>query len=166
MVAALPILSQLAWASENNLSVGYGFALWSQEHGVGKIAEGQYDFIQASYFYERPLSPRWLIQAGPFLAYVNRPTDGVDVGVNLGIKVYPFSPDRSGFFFTAGTGGAYSTIDFREQATHAFFILQGSVGYRYKQFFIEDRYRHYSNGGTASPNRSVNANIISIGMYF
>ena len=153
-------------AAENALSVGYGFGLWSQSNGVGRIADGPYDFVQASYFYERPFSQRWLIQAGPFLAYTSSPTNGVDVGLNLGIKVYPFSQDRSGFFFTLGTGGAYSTINFSEQATHAFFILQGSIGYRYKRFFIEDRYRHYSNGGTSSPNRSINANIISLGMYF
>jgi hypothetical protein len=88
------------------------------------------------------------------------------VGVNLGLKVYPFSRDHSGFFVTMGTGGAYSTIDFVEQGKHAFFILQGSVGYRYKNFFVEDKFRHYSNGGTAWPNQSINANIINVGMYF
>ena len=166
MIATLVVLSQLAWAAEEDFSLGYGFALWSGRHSVGNTAEGPYDFVQGSYFYEYPLSPRWLIQAGPYLAYVNRPTDGVDAGVNLGIKVYPFTLDHSGFFFTAGTGGAYSTIAFSEQGTHAFFILQGSIGYRYKNFFIEDRFRHYSNGGLAYPNRSINANIMSLGVYF
>ena len=166
IIAALLTSSPPVWASENNLSVGYGFALWSGKHTVGRIAEGPYNFVQASYSYEMPISQKWLIEAGPFLAYVMNPNDGVDVGVNLGIKAYPFSKDHSGFFLTLGTGGAYSTIAFAEQAKHEFFILQGSIGYRYKTFFIEDRYRHYSNGGTSSPNRSINANIISLGMYF
>ncbi|MGD0233822.1 MAG: acyloxyacyl hydrolase [Syntrophorhabdales bacterium] len=166
IIAASLILSQPVWASENNFSVGYGFALWSEKHSVGNIAEGPYNFVQAAYSHEMPISQKWLIQAGPYLAYVMRPTDGVDVGLNLGVKAYPFSRDHSGFFFTLGTGGAYSTIAYTEQATHAFFILQGSIGYRYKNFYIEDRYRHYSNAGTSSPNRSINANIISLGMYF
>ena len=166
MIAVLLGLSHPLLASENALSVGYGFAMFSSGHRIGRISEGTYNFVQAAYSYERPLSQKWLIEAGPFLAYDMNPTDGVDVGVNLGVKVYPFNSDHSGFFFTMGTGGAYSTIAFHEQGKHAFFILQGSIGYRYKNFFIEDRYRHYSNGGTAWPNQSINANIINIGMYF
>jgi hypothetical protein len=108
MIAVSLILSQPVWAFENNLSVGYGFALWSEKHSVGRIAEGPYNFVQASYSYEMPISQKWLVQAGPFLAYVMNPNDGVDVGLNLGIKAYPFSRDHSGFFFTLGTGGAYS----------------------------------------------------------
>jgi hypothetical protein len=160
------VLSHSLWASENVLSVGYGFAMGSGGHRFGRVSEGSYNFVQTSYSYERPLSQKWLAEAGPFLSYVMNPTDGVGVGVTLGLKIYPFRRDRSGFFFTAGTGGAYSSIAFKEQGTHAFFILQGSIGYRYKNFFIEDRYRHYSNGGTAWPNQSINANIISVGMYF
>jgi len=166
MIAALLALSHPVWGSENNFSVGYGFALLSQGHGFGRIEEGSYNFVQAAYSHEMPLSQKWLVEAGPFLSYVIDPTEGIDVGVNLGVKVYPFNPDRSGFFFTMGTGAAYSTIKYSEQGKHEFFILQGSIGYRYKSFFIEDRYRHYSNGGLSSPNRSINANIINIGMYF
>jgi hypothetical protein len=166
MIVAALTLPHSLWASENALSIGYGFALYSQGHRIGRIAEGTYNFVQASYSYERPLSQKWLMEAGPFLSYVMNPADGVDVGVNLGVKVYPFSRDHSGFFLTVGTGGAYSSIAFREQGTHSLFILQGSIGYRYKNFFIEDRFRHYSNGGTAWPNQSINANIINVGMYF
>ncbi len=61
---------------------------------------------------------------------------------------------------------AYTSIGFKEQGTHLLFILQGGVGYRYKSFFVEDRVRHYSNGGTARPNWSVNSNILSIGTNF
>ncbi len=47
IIAASLILSQPAWSSENNFSVGYGFALWSEKHSVGNIAEGPYNFVQA-----------------------------------------------------------------------------------------------------------------------
>ena len=152
--------------AEHALSVGYGFALWNNGQTAGEVEEGNYDFFQASYLYEHPLSARWVLLVEPFVAYVNRPVDGVDVGFNLGVKVYPFSTDRQGFFFGAGTGSAYTSVNFREQGTHLLFILQASIGYRYKNFFIEDRWRHYSNGNTASPNRSINANILAVGMYF
>jgi hypothetical protein len=161
----LPHWVQAAEA-EHALSVGYGFALFNSAQAAGKIEEGSYDFVLASYFYEKPLSSGVLLQVGPYLSYVMRPTTGFDVGLNLGIKVYPFSKDYSGFFFTVGTGGAYTSVDFTEQGQHALFIIQGSIGYRYKNFFIEDRWRHYSNGNTAWPNRSINANIINVGMYF
>jgi hypothetical protein len=152
--------------ADNAFSVGYGFALWNNGQTAGKIEEGNYDFFQAAYLYEHPLSPRWALLVEPFAAYVNRPVDGVDVGFNLGVKVYPFSTDHQGFFFTAGTGSAYTSVNFKEQGTHLLFILQASIGYRYQDFFIENRWRHYSNGNTASPNRSINANILTAGMYF
>ncbi|MBP1730954.1 MAG: hypothetical protein H6Q55_1383 [Deltaproteobacteria bacterium] len=164
--ALMVVLSFPAWSAEHALSVGYGFALWSSDSGIGKIEEGDYTFMQAAYTYEHPLSARWLVLVEPFIAYVNRPVNGVDVGFNLGLKVYPFTEDRSGFFFGMGTGAAYTSVDFVEQGTHLLFILQGSFGYRYKNYFIENRWRHYSNGNTAHPNRSINANIIVLGMYF
>jgi hypothetical protein len=168
VVIALFTLPHAARAVEaqHALSVGYGFALFSNGRSAGQIEEGNYDFFQVAYLYERPLSARWMLLVEPFVAYVNRPVEGVDVGCNLGLKVYPFAQDRSGFFFTMGTGAAYTSVDFAEQGTHLLFILQASVGYRYKNFFIEDRWRHYSNGNTARPNRSINANIINVGMYF
>ena len=67
---------------------------------------------------------------------------------------------------TAGVGVAYTTIAFEEQGTHFLFILQAGLGLRYENFFIENRLRHYSNGGTESPNRSVHASIMTFGYYF
>ena len=171
---ALPVIIALltlahavrAAEAERALSVGYGFALLSNGRPAGQVEEGNYDFFQVAYLHERPLSARWMLLVEPFVAYVNRPVDGVDVGFNLGLKVYPFTQDRSGFYFTMGTGSAYTSVNFAEQGTHLLFILQAGVGYRYKNFFIEDRWRHYSNGNTAGPNRSINANIINVGMYF
>lgn len=162
----MAMLSCPAWAAEQALSVGYGFALFSSNNGVGKIEEGDYRFIQAAYAYEHPLSPRWVVLVEPFVAYVSQPVNGADFGFNLGLKVYPFTENRSGLFFTFGTGVAYTSVSFVEQGTHLLGILQGSIGYRHGSFFIENRWRHYSNGNTASPNRSINANIIVVGMYF
>jgi hypothetical protein len=162
----LAMLPCSAWSAEHALSVGYGFAYLSNGHPPGEVEQGNYDFFQGAYLYEHPLSARWAVLVEPFVAYVNRPVDGVDVGCNLGLKVYPFTQDRSGLFFTMGTGAAYTSVNFSEQGTHLLFILQGSLGYRYKNYFIEDRWRHYSNGNTASPNRSINANIVVVGMYF
>lgn len=166
MCILLALISSPARSAEHALSVGYGFALFSADSGIGKIEEGHYEFMQAAYAYEHPLSARWVVLVEPFMAYVSRPTNGVDVGFNLGLKVYPFTEDRSGLFLSFGTGVAYTSIDFAEQGTHLLGILQGSIGYRYKNYFIENRWRHYSNGNTASPNRSINANIIVAGMYF
>jgi hypothetical protein len=58
---------------------------------------------------------------------------------------------------------AYTTIGFKEQGTRLLFILEGGVGYKFKNFYVEDRLCHYSNAGTARPNWSVNANILSLG---
>ena len=67
---------------------------------------------------------------------------------------------------TAGPGMAYTTVGFQEQGTHLLFILQGGVGYRYKNFFVEDMIRHYTNAGIATPDSSVNSNILSVGTFW
>jgi hypothetical protein len=54
----------------------------------------------------------------PFAAYVNRPEDGVDLGFYTGLKWYPLDHAKKGLFITAGIGGAYTTIKFKEQAAH------------------------------------------------
>ena len=153
---------------ENGFSLGYGFAAFNNQRATGEV-EGKkhYNFIQAVYVYERPFSTKELaLLVEPYAAYVNKPNSGADAGLGLGIKYYPARTDKGGFYMMAGTGMAYTSIGFQEQGTHLLFILLGGLGYRYKNLFIEDRFRHYSNGGTASPNWSVNANIISLGTYF
>ncbi len=79
---------------------------------------------------------------------------------------YPSNRARSGLFLDLGAGASYTSISFQERGTHLLGVLVGGIGVRYKTFFIEDRLRHYSNGHTSYPNRSVNANITSVGMYF
>jgi len=165
VAAVLCCCSMNAWCADSGFSIGYGIAAFNREKPFGDVeGDRPYDFIQATYIYEKPFSPKELaLLIEPFASYVVKPADGVDLGLDLGLKYYPFNIDRRGFYLTAGPGMAYTSIGFKEQGTHLLFILQGGVGYRYKSLFIEDRFRHYSNGGTASPNWSVNSNILSVG---
>jgi hypothetical protein len=165
VMAALLVGPMNAWCADHWFSLGYGIAAFNKDRSFGRL-EGHkpYSFIQATYIYERPLSQKELaFLVEPFAAYVVKPTAGADFGLDVGLKYYPFQTDNGGFYLTAGPGVAYTTVGFKEQGTHLLFILQGGVGYRYKSFFIEDRVRHYSNGSTASPNWSVNSNILSVG---
>ena len=156
-------------SADTGLSIGYGFAAFNLQKHTGKIEGGKYyDFFQLTYLYERPCRDyrQLALFFEPFAAYINRPNDGVDVGLYAGLKWYPTDHANKGFFVTAGTGMVYTTTGFKEQGTHLNFTLEAGIGYRFKRFFIEDRVRHYSNGRTAWPNRSVQANILSVGYYF
>jgi hypothetical protein len=149
-----------------SLTLGYGFAVFNEPGKIGRVEGGYYDFIQLSYIHEKPFTERLAFLVEPFAAYVNRPDSGVEGGVILSGKYYFREKKHNGFYLTVGAGAAYTSINFEEQGTHGLFILQGGVGYKWKEFFIEDRLRHYSNAGTADPNRSVNSNIIVVGMDF
>ncbi len=156
------------WGADQGFSLGYGIAAFNKGKSFGEVeGDRHYNFIQATYIYEKPLSPKELaFLFEPFSAYVTQPTGGVDVGLDLALKYYPFSLDRQGFYMQGGPGMAYTSVGFQEQGTHLLFILQGGLGYRYNSLFVEDRFRHYSNGGTARPNWSVNSNILSVGTYW
>jgi hypothetical protein len=151
--------------ADHGFGLGYGFGAFNNERQTGRIEGGaSYDFIQALYSYERPLSSqRWSFVAEPFVSFINRPAAGIDLGLDVGFRYYPILRDARGLYVTGGPGMAYTTIGFKEQGTHFLFILEGGVGYKFKNFYVEDRLRHYSNGGTARPNWSVNANILSLG---
>jgi hypothetical protein len=154
--------------AEQALSLGYGIAAFNTEKHVGRLGGGNYyDFIRGAYLYEKPLLEKKLSLAiEPFGSYVNRPTAGAEGGLGVGLMYYPFRKGNDGFFISGGPGIAYTSVQFQEQGTHLLFIVQGGFGYRYKDFFIENRIRHYSNGGTVRPNWSVNSNILSIGFYY
>jgi hypothetical protein len=161
------LLSTNSYAGEQGLSVGYGFAAFNKNTDTGEIErERTYNFLQLTYFYENPYWRRASVLVEPFAAYINRPESGVDVGFDLLMRWYPFERTRGALYFDAGAGVAYTSIALREQGTRVMGILVAGIGLRYKTFFIEDRFRHYSNGATAYPNRSVNANVLSVGMYF
>jgi len=167
-LTGLLVFSDRAVNGENAFSVGYGFAAWNLERPVFKIEGGKhYDFAQATYLFEKPVLWKGLrLLVEPFASYVVQPASGTDFGVGLGLKYYPFGRQEDGFYLMGGSGMAYSTIGFQEQGTHLFIIGQGGIGYRFGRFFVENRFRHFSNGGLASPNWSVNSNIFMIGAYF
>jgi hypothetical protein len=160
--------------AEQNISVGYGFGVANARLREGSLEDGRYyDFWQIAYSYEKALwkdEKRWwkdiAFYVEPFAAYVTSPTDGFEGGASVGAKWYFVNRGQTRVYFGMGAGGAYSTIDFEMQSSRLVFMLTGALGLTYKSFFIEDRFRHYSNGGTGSPNRSINANIVSIGMSF
>jgi hypothetical protein len=155
------------YAAEQGLSVGYGFAALNERTGTGIVEGGKYyDFFQFAYLYEMPFWSTVSAVIEPFAASINRPESGFDGGFDVLGRWYPCNVGASRLFVDLGAGIAYTTIKFEEQGTHLMGVLAGGIGLRYKQFFVEDRLRHYSNGGTASPNRSVDANIVSVGMYF
>jgi hypothetical protein len=156
-----------AYAAEQGLSVGYGFAAFNENLSPGRIEGGKnYDFFQAAYLYEIPIWRNVSVDVEPFAVSVNRPASGVDAGFDILARWYLCNVGGGRLFVDGGAGAAYTSVAFEEQGTHLLGVLAVGIGIRYKQFFIEDRMRHYSNGGTAFPNRAVDANIISVGTYF
>jgi len=169
LLLSVVCLAEPASALEQALSVGYGIAALNPELHLGRIEGGRaYDFFQVTYLLERPCRDYLALAVflEPFASFVNRPDQGVDAGLYTGLKYRLSGAEKRGFFFTAGTGMVYTTVGFKEQGTHLNFTLEAGAGYRFGRFFIEDRLRHYSNGSTASPNRSINANVLTIGFYF
>jgi hypothetical protein len=162
------IFSGKAICWDKAASVGYGFAAYNQERHLGKVEGGSYyDFLLFTLIFERSLSSSSLnLLVEPFIAYVNRPNSGADVGFDVGLKYYFSGSEREGFYITIGAGAAYTTISFKEQGTHVQGVLTGGVGFRHKNLFVENRFRHYSNGHTAYPNWSINTNILTVGTYF
>jgi len=148
------------------VSIGYGFGLLSSHNGIGQIEEGHYDFVHIAYLYERSLSEVLALRIEPFASYTIAPHEGIDAGITLSLKYNFHKKGQNGFFLNVGGGPAYTSINFKEQGTHFLFILHSGFGYKWKDFFVESRFKHYSNGSTATPNRSINANIIVVGMYF
>jgi hypothetical protein len=154
-------------ADQQEISVGYGLATFNKGAGLGHLHEDDYyDFAQVAYGYEKTLSGKFNVLIEPFVAIVNRPTSGLDGGLTVNARYYFGERNHRGFFATVGAGGAYTSVAFEEQGTHGLFILQGGIGYKWERLFLEGRFKHYSNGGLASPNQSVNASIVSIGFAF
>jgi hypothetical protein len=88
---------------ENGFSLGYGFAAFNQGRSGGKIEGGKdYNFVQATYLFEKPFSWKELaLLVEPFSSYVTNPTSGVDLGVGVGLKYYPARTDKGGIYFMA-----------------------------------------------------------------
>ena len=154
-------------AAENAMSVGYGFGIANQSEPGFIQDRHAYHYTTFSYLYEKPFTPAIALALEPYVNVVSEPQSGADGGLNLFLKAYlpEFSPHNR-LYITVGTGGAYTSIRFPEQGTHGLFILQGGIGFRSGRFYVEDRFHHYSNGGLASPNRSVNSDLFKVGWYF
>jgi hypothetical protein len=153
--------------AENAVSLGYGFGMWNGS-GTGHI-EGRrsYNYATFSYMHEKALTDKIAFVLEPFLNVVNKPDTGLDLGGNLHLKSYVAElSKRRRVYVIGGAGAAYTTIGFKEQGTHGLFNLQGGIGYRHDPVFVDIRFNHYSNGGLASPNRSVNSTVIKMGYYF
>ncbi len=171
LLVSLLLLASLfpgaAMADQQSVSIGYGLGILNNDAQIGHLwYNGYYDFAQVNYGYEKQLSGKINLLLEPFAAFINRPTAGLDVGFGLSAKYYFGSQNHRGFFVTAGTGAVYTTLNFEEQGTHGLFILQGGIGYQWKELFVESRLRHYSNAGLASPNKSVNASTFNVGYAF
>jgi hypothetical protein len=165
-ITFLLLVPASVYAQENALSFGYGFGFLNDHEHVGRIQDDRlYDFFQVAYSREIHLVQRFFLVLEPFVVYDHRP-NGLDVGFAALFRyVVPLFGANS-LFLDVGAGGALTTVNFKEQGTHALFTLQGGVGWRWKRFFIEDRFKHYSNGGLARPNYSVQSNLVVVGVYF
>lgn len=161
------LLPVTAYTQQNSIAIGYGFGAFNDKASPKLESDEYHRYIHIVYGYERQMfSPHIQLLLEPYIDYVMKPRDGLDVGLGVSLKFYPFNKKREGLFFVAGTGGAYTTVKFEEQGTHGVFILQGGFGYQWERIFVENRFRHYSNGGLSEPNRSINSNIFLIGTRF
>ncbi len=164
------VLLVLIWAlqchADNGLSVGYGFGFLNEGMRGIQTRDGNYDYLQVRYLYERSLSEKTNLALEPFVTYLNRPEDNLEGGVFLLLRAYPKGTGKEGFYLTGGGGPMYTGWAYSGQGSHLLFGLTAGVGYRWKQYFLEERFVHYSNGGTASPNRSLNSSVFSVGVYF
>ena len=118
MFLAILLLAPLAaFCGDQGISVGYGMAAFNMQRSFGHLQGGKpYGFIQTTYVFERPFSTKELaLLLEPFGSYVTKPTEGFDLGFDLGLKYYPWRTDTGGFYMTAGPGLAYTTIGFQEQ---------------------------------------------------
>lgn len=154
-------------ADQQTFSLGYGLGTFNNGADLGHLHSGDYyDFVQIAYGYEKTLSGKFNFLVEPFVSIINRPTDGVDVGLTLNGRYYFGPTNHRGLFATIGVGGAYTSVAFEDQGTHGLFVLQGGIGYKWERIFLEARFKHYSNGGLASPNQSVNSSIANVGFSF
>ena len=110
--------------------------------------------------------PERLFGLGPLAAYIHKPEDGWDLGLNLLFRYYVKTSEKTELFGNFGIGAVYTNVHFEEQGTHYFLSPQIGIGFKWGGFFIESRFRHYSNASSALPNGAVNADMILLGFYF
>jgi hypothetical protein len=161
----LPVVD--AAPAENGLSFGYGFGLFNSS-SLGKLRaeNGSYNSLQLGLSSERPFYRKLKLVLEPSMTHVNVATEGMEGGLSLLARYYLQQRKEASLFVTLGTGAEYTSVSFVEQGTHLLFLLQGGIGYRWKDFYVENRFRHLSNPGPDRPNRPTSSNIISVGIIF
>ncbi|HEY3278013.1 MAG TPA: hypothetical protein VGJ94_15450, partial [Syntrophorhabdaceae bacterium] len=124
LLLCLAVYSAPCHAEQQTLSVGYGLGIFNNSSQIGHLWRNDYyDFAQVAYGIEKQLRGKFNLLAEPFVAYVNRPNAGVDVGLSLNGKYYLGETNHRGFFFVVGAGVAYTSVKFEEQGTHFLGIL-------------------------------------------
>ncbi len=168
LLSLLVFSGPLAASAQNNgVSVGYGFSFLTPSQEMGEVkGDRKYNFEHFTYFHQWSLFRNGYLVLEPFMAYVNQPESGLEFGLSFLLRYFIKTSERTSLFGNLGVGGAHTTIRFEEQGTKNFFVLSAGIGFKWGNFFIENRFRHYSNAHLATPNDSVNGNIIMIGMYF
>jgi hypothetical protein len=161
------LLPMPALAQTHGFSLGYGFGVLNPHQEFGKVQDDRsYNLLYVSYLQEKSLFANGFLVFEPLISYVHKPEGGVDLGLNLLFRYYWKVGDNSRLFGNLGIGVAYTSVDFKEQGTHFLFSPQGGIGFRWGRYFIENRFRHYSNAHLAEPNKTVNADILLFGLYF
>ena len=158
-----------AFGEMSGVAAGYGLGNMNPHEHFGKIRRNRgYEFFYLSYFHGFQLIPDLYLVLEPFTAVSYRSRVGVDLGLGLLLRynLWNSQSAKNSFFVNLGTGGVLTTVSFTDQPNHALFILQGGVGFKWDKYFIELRHRHYSNAGTARPNKGVETEVLTVGFHF
>lgn len=158
-----------SYGQNNGLAIGYGVGAFNPHERFGNIPNDErYEFLQVSYFHQFSLFKNGFFVLEPFVAYTYRNLYGTDVGLNLYLKYnfWNWNSSQNSLYAILGTGGVITNVNFTDQGSHGLVIGQAGAGFKWDRFFIEGRYRHYSNGGFAAPNTGVDAFIVNTGFYF
>ncbi|MGC8705828.1 MAG: acyloxyacyl hydrolase [Desulfurella sp.] len=150
---------------------GYGFGLLNSGNGFSKLDKKYYDYYKASVDFEHFYTKNFSVIAEPFVAYVNRPTEGVSFGVSGLLRYYFLNETTFRTFADGGLGVSYNTLQYPGQASKYLFMPQVGLGIEFNvgkstKMFIEDRFIHMSCASIKEPNGAVNSNTIMIGISF
>ena len=108
----------------------------------------------------------------PFVNTIIEPEDGVEVGLNVGLRYMTPLTDGISIFGEISSGPAYFSIDTVEQGDDGFnFISQFGAGLQFElkhdiALNAGYRFRHMSNAGFSDPNDGINTNAIITGISF
>lgn len=152
-------------------NLGYGFGLLNSGNGFSKLDKKYYDYYKASVDFEHFYTKNFSVIAEPFVAYINRPTEGVSFGVSGLLRYYFLNETAFRTFADGGLGVSYNTLQYPGQASKYLFMPQVGLGIEFNvgkstKMFIEDRFIHMSCASIKEPNGAVNSNTVMIGISF